>query len=95
MTGRREGRHGFTFGKEPMGLELGGETYFARLRSSGYRTGFVGKWGVGFETGLVPEFLDDYRPIGQPYLKEGEPHLTDRVADAAIELIQRLSSSIE
>ncbi len=84
MTGRREGRHGYTFGKAPMGTELAGDTYFARLRGAGYRTGFVGKWGVRFEKEAMGELFDDYRALGQPYLKDGEPHLTERIADAAI-----------
>jgi arylsulfatase A-like enzyme len=84
MTGRREGRHGYTFGKAPMGADLAGDTYFRRLRGAGYRTGFVGKWGVRFEQELMPELFDEYRPLGQPYLKDGQPHLTERIADAAI-----------
>ncbi|MCZ6596032.1 MAG: sulfatase-like hydrolase/transferase, partial [Planctomycetota bacterium] len=88
MTGRREGRHGYTFGKAPMGTELAGDTYFARLRGAGYRTGFVGKWGVRFEKEALAELFDDYRPLGQPYLRDGEPHLTERIADAAIAFLE-------
>ena len=87
MTGRREGRHGYTFGKQPMGAQLAGDSYFARLRRAGYHTAFVGKWGVEFEQGAMAELFDEYRPLSQPYLKEGVPHLTERVADAAIELL--------
>jgi len=49
MTGRREGSHNYTFGKPPMGKSLADDTYFSQLKSKGYRTGFVGKWGVKFE----------------------------------------------
>jgi uncharacterized sulfatase len=84
MTGRREGRHAYTFGTPPMGPELAGETYFARLRGAGYRTGFVGKWGVRFEEGATAALFDDFRPLGQPYVREGLPHLTERLADAAL-----------
>jgi len=49
LTGRREGRHGYTFGTPPMGSALAEGSFPMRLRESGYRTGFVGKWGVRFE----------------------------------------------
>ena len=88
MTGRREGRHGYTFGKPAMGSALADETYFARLRGAGYRTGFVGKWGVRFEDGATQGLFDGYHPLGQPYLREGRPHLTERVADQAIEFLK-------
>jgi len=91
MTSRREGSHGYTFGKPAMGPALADETYFARLKGAGYRTGFVGKWGVKFERGVMDGHLDTYRPMSPPYLrpKDGEDarHLTDRTADEAIRFI--------
>jgi len=88
FTGRREGRHGYTFGTPPMGAELASETYFARLHGAGYRTGFVGKWGVRFEPEAMRGHIDSFRPMSQPYLKEGKAHLTERVADTAIAFIE-------
>jgi len=91
MTSRREGSHGYTFGKPAMGEALAQETYFARLKGAGYRTGFVGKWGVKFERGVMSDHFDTYRPMSPPYLRErdGEDarHLTDRTADEAIRFI--------
>ena len=93
MTSRREGSHGYTFGKPAMGEALADETYFARLKRAGYRTGFVGKWGVKFERGVMDGHLDTYRPMSPPYLrpKDGEAarHLTDRTADEAIRFIEK------
>lgn len=87
LTGRREGRHGYTFGTPPMGDALAGESYPMRLRAAGYRTGFVGKWGVRFERGVMDEAFDSFRPMGLPYRREGKAHLTDRIAAAAREFI--------
>ena len=91
MTSRHEGSHGYTFGKPAMGAALADETYFARLKGAGYRTGFVGKWGVKFERGVMSEHFDTYRPMSPPYLRkrdgEGARHLTDRTADEAIRFI--------
>ncbi|MBJ22043.1 MAG: hypothetical protein CL933_21755 [Deltaproteobacteria bacterium] len=92
MTSRHEGSHGYTFGKPAMGEALAQETYFARLKGAGYRTGFVGKWGVKFERGVMSDHFDTYRPMSPPYLRErdGEDarHLTDRTADEAIRFIE-------
>ena len=91
MTSRKEGGHGYTFGTPPMGEELADETYFARLHDAGYRTGFVGKWGVRFERGVMEDHLDTFRPLSPPYLRakdgEGARHLSDRTADAAIRFL--------
>ncbi len=83
LTGRREGRHGYTFGTPPMGAELAGESVPMRLRAAGYRTGFVGKWGVRFEAGVMDEAFDLFKPMGLPYRREGKAHLTERIGAAA------------
>ena len=87
MTSRREGTHGYTFGKPAMPKALADDTYFAQLKRAGYATGFVGKWGVRFEKGALGDAID-YRPgSGHPYLKKGKPHLTTIVADQAIQFV--------
>lgn len=83
LTGRREGRHGYTFGTPPMGAALADETFPMRLRASGYRTGFVGKWGVRFDKGVMDGAFDLFKPMGLPYRREGKAHLTDRIGEAA------------
>ena len=70
-----------------MGAELAADTYFARLSDVGYRTGFVGKWGVRFEKQAMEGLVDSFQPLSQPYIREGKPHLTDRVADRAISFL--------
>ena len=87
MTSRREGTHGYTFGKPAMPKALADETYFAQLKQAGYATGFVGKWGVRFDKDALGNALD-YRPgSGHPYLKQGLPHLTTIVAEQAIQFV--------
>ncbi len=54
-----------------------------RLRAAGYRTGFVGKWGVRFEAGVMDEAFDLFKPMGLPYRREGKAHLTERIGAAA------------
>jgi len=92
MTSRHEGSHGYTFGKKPMGKELGDDSYFAQLKRAGYQTGFVGKWGVKFAKGALKGALDYRRGSGHPYLKKDRPHLTTIVADQAIEFVAKQSA---
>ncbi|MEZ6038453.1 MAG: sulfatase [Planctomycetota bacterium] len=89
LTGRREGRHGYTFGTEPMPKALADQTYLRLLTDAGYRTGFVGKWGVRFEDGALEGAIAYRKTPSPPYLgKQGE-HLTDRLAGHAIEFLQQ------
>ena len=92
MTGRREGLHGYTFGKPPMPQSLADDTYFAQLKRAGYATGFIGKWGVRFEKGVLNGAIDYRQTPGQPYLKNDRPHLTSVVADKAIEFVAKQSN---
>ncbi len=46
FTGQYERRHGCTFGTGPLSDESMSQTYPALLRKAGYRTGFIGKFGV-------------------------------------------------
>ncbi len=92
MTGRREGLHGYTFGKPPMPQSLADDSYFTQLKRAGYATGFVGKWGVRFEKGVLNGAIDYRQTPGQPYLKNDRPHLTSVVADKAIEFVAKQSN---
>lgn len=91
MTGRREGLHGYTFGKPPMPQSLADDSYFAQLKRAGYTTGFVGKWGVRFQKNVLKGAIDYRSTPGQPYLKVGRPHLTSIVADRAVEFVAKQS----
>jgi len=89
LTGRREGNHGYTFGKAPMGAALGQTTYPKLLRDAGYRTGFVGKWGVKFEPGALEGAFDYRKGSGHPYRKKDGRHLTDIVTQQAIDFLDQ------
>lgn len=89
LTGRREGKHGYTFGKPAMGAALGRTTYPKLLRDAGYRTGFVGKWGVKFEKGALEGAFDYRKGSGHPYRKKDGRHLTDIVTQQAITFVEQ------
>ena len=62
------------------------------LREAGYRTGFVGKFGVATEPGAVDKMFDTQVTFSAPYLREQEDgsirHLTDIAADTAIDFLR-------
>ncbi len=89
LTGTWEGTHGYTFGKPPLRPEFVRDAWPRLLREAGYRTGFVGKWGVRNERGATGELWDSFRPMSAPYLRKqkdggGVRHQTDAAADHAI-----------
>ena len=94
FTGRYEIAHGYTFGTPPLSAGLVAESYPAVLRRAGYRTGFVGKFGVktagGRGDGVGPaEMFDTFVPIDRnPYFHEQPDgtlrHETDLCGDAAV-----------
>ena len=50
FTGLVERSHRYTFGTPPISKDLTDRSYVQLLRKAGYRTGFVGKFGVGVES---------------------------------------------
>ncbi len=92
LTGLVERTHGFTFGTPPLAGEFTDRSYPVLLREAGYRTGFIGKFGVTTEP-AVEEMFDTYVPLRPaPYLKQREDgstrHLTDITADSAVEFLR-------
>ncbi|GAG07195.1 unnamed protein product, partial [marine sediment metagenome] len=49
LTGLFERTHGYTFGTPPLSPAHMAESYPTLLRAAGYRTGFIGKYGVRTE----------------------------------------------
>ena len=92
FTGAWERRHGYTFGTPPLAADLVERSYPAVLRKAGYRTGFIGKFGVRAGSEAPGVMFDFYRPQWTPYLKEGPDgtvrHLTDVAGDLAIEFLE-------
>lgn len=88
LTGRHERTHGYTFGRPPISDLHAAESYPSVLRAAGYRTGFIGKWGVKASTSGRAAMFDWVRDRTAPYMKqvEGETvHLTDLMARDALE----------
>ena len=68
-------------------------SYPAILRGAGYRTGFVGKVGVGVAKGSREEMFDVFVPLNRhPYFKKQKDgsvrHLTEIAGDRAIEFLR-------
>lgn len=90
LTGQYAARHGmWYFGKE-LGPEQLARTYPALLKRAGYRTGFIGKYGVGKPPGKnVLEFNRAFPGQGKFRVNvNGKPrHLTSVMADQALKFL--------
>lgn len=91
FTSLYERTHRYTFTKPPLQKEFFDRSYPALLRKAGYRTGFVGKFGINVPEGTISDWFDVYQPSGFPYFQKidgKEKHLTDINMDRAIEFIR-------
>ena len=89
FTGLYERTHRYTFGTKPIANEHVAISYPALLKQAGYRTGFVGKFGVGVEKGATDRMFDAFTPLNRsPYWKKQpggtEKHLTDIEGEKAV-----------
>ena len=97
LTGLLERTHQFTFRTPPLNAVWMNQSYPVLLREAGYRTGFIGKFGVKVPS-RTESYFDWTRVLGRnPYWKKpnsrdnptSEPrHVTDLTGDGAIEFIQ-------
>lgn len=91
LTGTWERRHGYTFGTPPLADEEIAASYPVLLRESGYRTGFIGKFGVRTNADATDGMFDFHRSYGQPFVKtmpDGTArHLTDITGDDALDFL--------
>ena len=97
FTGLYERTHGYTFGKPPVSAEHIADSYPAQLRGAGYRTGFVGKFGVNVRKGAKQTMFDSFKPIGRnPYhhkMPDGSTrHETELCADRALEFLNQVKT---
>src|SRR5262249_3713832 len=79
----------YTFGTRPITDAHTAISYPAQLRQAGYRTGFVGKFGVGVEKGATGRMFDSFVPLNRtPYWKTlsdgSRKHLTDIEGERAV-----------
>lgn len=89
LTGLVERTHGYTFGTPPLARAWCQQSYPSLLRAAGYRTGFVGKFGVNVAGGQVTldDMFDSFTALGRRSLDESARHFTDVAGDKAIEFI--------
>jgi arylsulfatase A-like enzyme len=91
FTGLFERTHGYTFGKPPIAAAHSADSYPAQLKDAGYRTGFVGKFGVKVTGGrpAIDKMFDSYVPIGRGQKGNGKSkqHFTDIAGDKALAFI--------
>ncbi|MBM3312058.1 MAG: sulfatase [Candidatus Aminicenantes bacterium] len=93
LTGTFERTHTYTFTKPPLTKSFVETSYPVLLRRAGYRTGFVGKFGVAVEKDVEKEMFDWRRFTSFPYLQKVggvERHLTEVEGDAAVEFLRGL-----
>lgn len=96
FTGMYERSHRFTFGTPPIAADFAEHSYPMLLKNAGYRTGFVGKFGVSMAKGKREAMFDFFKPLNRnPYmktLKDGtKRHLSDIAGDAAIQFLDTTS----
>lgn len=96
FTGLWERTHRYTFRTPPLQQSLIDQSYPVLLRQAGYRTGFVGKFGVNVPRGAQQEMFDYFRPLNRnPYFKKQPDgslrHVTDLEGDAAIAFVESSS----
>ena len=94
LTGLYERTHQFTFGTPPIAGKFSQASYPAVLRRAGYRTGFIGKFGVNIAQADRESMFDSFQPIGRnPYLKKQPDgslrHESELAGDRAIEFINQ------
>ena len=105
LTGLYRRSHQFDFRTPPFRAALGPITYPALLKASGYRTGFIGKFGIESDGYMNVEdeaavldamfdHFDDFEHWGPDYYFERQPdgslrHLTDVTGDKIADFLRQ------
>jgi arylsulfatase A-like enzyme len=100
FTGLYETKHNYTFGKDPISTKFTTKSYPYLLKKSGYKTGFIGKFGVRIEDkdSLLNEMFDYFEPAARstPHFVKQEDgttrHSAEIKGDQAIEFIKNQTS---
>jgi arylsulfatase A-like enzyme len=93
FTGLYERTNGHTFRVKPIAQQHCDSSYPQLLKQAGYRTGFVGKFGVGVQQGTTGKWFDMFKPLNRnPYHKKqpdgSTRHVTEIAGDKAIEFLE-------
>lgn len=97
FTGLYARSHGVHDFRTPFTEELHAYSYPARVREeAGYRTGFIGKYGVGDAAhveaaGARFDYFEGFPGQGQ-YFVEGRAHMTEHIGNQAVEFLDGCSS---
>jgi arylsulfatase A-like enzyme len=94
LSGQYARRHRINDFGTPFTPAAFARTYPALLRAAGYRTGFIGKYGVG--TAMPAKGFDYWRgfPGQGRYFEKNDPvHLTHKMGDQALEFLQGCDGS--
>ena len=103
FTGLHTRCHGIEDFGTPLSPELWRITYPAMLRQAGYRTAFIGKWGLGGDLPVDDfDYFDGFEGQGFYFQKdaigefaqgeEGGPHLTAKLGGKAVDFLQTTPS---
>ncbi|RCS41213.1 DUF4976 domain-containing protein [Bremerella cremea] len=87
LTGQYARRHGVVDFRTVLTPEAYQQSFPALLRAAGYRTAFIGKWGVGNK--LPIDQYDYWKGFGGQgeYFEEGHPHMTQRLENQTLEFL--------
>ena len=91
FTGTFERTHGYTFTKPPLTQAFTSISYPIVLRKAGYRTGFVGKFGVAVENGIQNEMFDFAKFTSLPHVQTiggVERHMTEVEGEFVLEFLR-------
>jgi arylsulfatase A-like enzyme len=90
LTGLYTRIHGIDDFKKSLAPELLANSYPMLLRKNGYRTGFIGKWGM--DGGELPkndyDYFAGYQGQGSYFSPDSDKHLTVRETEQAIEFLR-------
>ena len=98
FTGLFERTHKFTFRTPPLASDWTDVSYPRLLKDAGYRTGFVGKFGVNIPRAAREQMFDFFSPLNRnPYFKN-QPngrtrHITQIAGDRAIRFLREQPSN--
>lgn len=95
MLGQYERRHRIDSFRKPYSPEQLAQSFPLLLRGAGYRTGIIGKWGIGGELPVdAYDYWRGYAGQGR-YFEKGEEgvgkHLTDTMGEQALEFLEGCS----
>jgi arylsulfatase A-like enzyme len=91
LTGTYERTHTYTFTKPPLARAFTDVSFPVGFRQAGYRTGFVGKFGVAVGEDVPGEMFDFTRFDGFPYIQTingVERHMTEVEGDWIIDFLR-------